>query len=232
MNISKGMYIIHLNIRSLQPKIDLLRTWLTYNKPKVITFSETWLNSTISDDDIKLDNYVLYRADRNSRGGGVATYISSTLVSELVTPKENPLYFEFLFVKIILHKNKQLIIGNIYRPPKALVESTKGIISTINSLDDHTEMILLGDFNNNWLVGSCRYDRNLFSSSNLTQLITEPTRTDSNSSSLPDWILVTHPDRIISSGVLPDSFSDHSMIYCVWKINILRLPPKLIRVRQ
>jgi len=124
---------------------------------------------TISDDDIKLGNYVLYRADRDSRGEGVATYISSTVVSELATPKENPLHFEVLFVKIILHKNKQIIIGNIYRPPKAPVESTKNIISTINSLDAHTEMIILGDFNNNWLAGSCRQDRNLFSSSNLTE---------------------------------------------------------------
>jgi len=158
----------------------------------------------------------------------VASYISSTLVSELATPKDNPLYFEAVFVKIILHKNKQIIIGNIYRPPKAPVESTKNIISTINSLDAHTEMIILCDFNNNWLAGSCRQDHNLFSSSNLTQIITEPTRSDSKSTSLLDWILVSHPGRIISSGVLPDSFSDHSMIYCVWKITIPRLPPSIL----
>lgn len=70
MNSAKGMHIIHLNIRSLLPKIDLLRAWLTYNKPHVITLSETWLNSNISDDEVAIDNYTLYREDRGSRGGG------------------------------------------------------------------------------------------------------------------------------------------------------------------
>lgn len=39
----------------------------------VITFSETWLNSNIPDNDAKLDNYVLYRSDRGSRGGRFLT---------------------------------------------------------------------------------------------------------------------------------------------------------------
>jgi len=61
-----GLLVIHLNIRSLPSKIDLLKVWLTYNKPHIITLSETWLNSDISDDEIKLDNYVLFRKDRGT----------------------------------------------------------------------------------------------------------------------------------------------------------------------
>lgn len=82
------MSVIRLNIRSLPHKSDVLRAWLVYNKPSVITLSETWLNNNISDNEIKLDGYVLYRADRDTRGGGVATYGSSNLSSELVIPKE------------------------------------------------------------------------------------------------------------------------------------------------
>lgn len=74
MNCAKGLHVIHLNIRSLPPKIDLLRTWLIYNKPHVITLSETWLNSNIPDDVVTHDNYVLFRNDRGSRGGGLLTY--------------------------------------------------------------------------------------------------------------------------------------------------------------
>lgn len=82
-----------------------------------------------------------------------------------------------------------------------------------NSLDDNCEMIILGDFNSNWLDRSSQKDRNLFYSINLTKLITEPTRVCPSSSSLLDWILVSHPDRILQSGVLPDSFSEHSMVF-------------------
>lgn len=96
--MGKGLFVIHLNIRSLSHKIDLLRAWLSYNKPMVITLSETWLSSTISDEEIQLEDYILYRADRAARGGGVATYVSSSLSSELIIPKVNPVHFECLFI--------------------------------------------------------------------------------------------------------------------------------------
>lgn len=103
-------------------------------------------------------------------------------------------------------------------------------MSTINSLDHSTDLRILGYFNYNWLEWSCS-NNNSFGSLNLTQLITEPTRVDSISSSLLNC-LVSHPKRITSSGVLPDSFSDYSMVYCVWKITIPHLPPKFVKVRQ
>lgn len=41
----KGLKIIHLNIRNLVRKIDLLRVWIDLNNPDIVTLSETWLNS-------------------------------------------------------------------------------------------------------------------------------------------------------------------------------------------
>lgn len=66
-------------------------------------------------------------------------------------------------------------------------------------------------------------DKNLFDGINLTQLITEPTRVTEPSSSQLDLIFVSHPDRIIKSGVLS---SDHPIIFCIWKINIPQLRPR------
>ena len=71
--------------------------------------------------------------------GGLLTYISSSLTSELTIPTENPLYFECLFVRIIFHENKRLIIGNIYRPPNSPTESTNHMLATINSLDHSSQ---------------------------------------------------------------------------------------------
>lgn len=50
----KGLKIIHLNIKSLVCKNDLLLAWVDLNKPGIITLSETWLNSSVSDDEINL----------------------------------------------------------------------------------------------------------------------------------------------------------------------------------
>lgn len=52
-----------------------LRAWVFHNKPNITTVSETWLHSPISDEEINIDDYILYRCDGASRGGGVATYI-------------------------------------------------------------------------------------------------------------------------------------------------------------
>ena len=59
MDSVKGLKIIHINIRSLKHKIDLLRPWVEQHKPNIMTLSETWLNDKISNNEIKLTNYVL-----------------------------------------------------------------------------------------------------------------------------------------------------------------------------
>jgi len=232
MSDTKGIKIVHLNIRSLIPKIDLLRAWVALHKPNIITLSETWLNSSISDTEINLLNYTLYRSDRSSRGGGVAIYVSSELISELTIPTVKPLHFECVFVKVIFHENKSLIIGSIYRPPSSPAETFDHLISTINSISCNNEIILLGDFNKNWSDKSSDKVKNLFSNLNLSQLIKEPTRITPTSQSLLDWILVSHPDRFLKVGVMSDCFSDHSIVYCVWKIKLPKSPPRLIKIRQ
>lgn len=161
-----------------------------------------------------------------------AVVVEELSSSELIIASESPMHFECLFVRTCFHQNKRLIIGNIYRPPNSPSESTNNILSTINSLNCFDEIIILGDFNRNWLDRSSLKERNQFESLNLTQLIREPTRVEGNSRSLLDWILVTHPNRIADSGVLSDCFSDHSVIFCIWKIRLPHLPPKIIKVRQ
>ncbi len=82
----------------------------------------------------------------------MAIYVSIVLVSELVIPLVDPIHCECIFVKVILHLNKCIIIGSIYRPPSSPVESFNCLISTNNSIFGKNEIILLCDFNKN-LVG-------------------------------------------------------------------------------
>ncbi len=199
MDSVKGLKIIHLNIRSLAPKIDSLRLWVEQHKPNIITLSKTWLSNKIHNNEIKLTNYVLYRADRGTRCGGVVTNVSSNLTSKLIVPTVEPVHFKSIFVKVILHENKYITIGNIYRPPSAPAESFNHIISTINSITDKNELIILGDFNKNFLDKSSNKAKNIIGELNLTQLITEPTRVTPTCQSLLDWILVSHPNRCIKS---------------------------------
>ena len=55
------------------------------HKYDIVGFSETWANDHISDSELNIPGYSLYRKGRNnkfkSKGGGVAMYINEILVS-------------------------------------------------------------------------------------------------------------------------------------------------------
>ena len=42
-----------------------------------MAFTETRLDKQISDNVVSIDDYTLYRKDRNSSGGGVAMYVNN-----------------------------------------------------------------------------------------------------------------------------------------------------------
>ena len=68
-----------MNIQSLKPKIDILT--VEAQLYDVLVFSETWLSSKYSDEDVQIPNFKKpFRCDRNDRlGGGVAIYVRDTL---------------------------------------------------------------------------------------------------------------------------------------------------------
>ena len=43
----------------------------------VLCLNKTRLSSNISDCEINIENYIIYRKDRNREGGGVAIYVKS-----------------------------------------------------------------------------------------------------------------------------------------------------------
>ena len=54
------------------------------------------------------------------------------------------------------------------------------------------------------------------------QLISEPTRITSRSSTLIDLCLTNTPSNIVKSGVIHLSISDHSLVYLIRKAHIIR----------
>ena len=67
--------IMHLNIQSIEPKLDLVETEsLAYD---VMVYSESWLKPTVSNDSVTIANvHKPFRCDREERlGGGVIIYV-------------------------------------------------------------------------------------------------------------------------------------------------------------
>ena len=115
----KGLKLCHQNMRSLLPKIDELRIIFNTNKGmNVIGLSETHLGATISDSEIMIDGYKLYRRDRgnNSRAGGVVVYISESLPAIRRNDLERA-NIEGIWTEILQPHAKGILLGTIYRPP-------------------------------------------------------------------------------------------------------------------
>ena len=79
--------------------------------------TETWLDDSINDEAIFLENYNVFCHNRNRHGGGVALYCHNTLAVRLSTNYIiNSLEILCLSIKL---NNKNILIACIYRPPGA-----------------------------------------------------------------------------------------------------------------
>ena len=114
-----------------------------------------------------------------------------------------------------------------YRPPSSLVswydifEHQLDIASKIKS-----HLIVLEDFNVNISVNSERKLSNLCTSYGLSQIIKDPTRVTSNTSTLIDHIYVSNTNHVGKVYVPRFSISDHYSVGLTWKVNVA--DPKLI----
>lgn len=59
--------------------MDSLRIWITNSDPDITVISESWLRNNVSDSDIYLDGYNVFRVDRVTQGGGVAISVRNNL---------------------------------------------------------------------------------------------------------------------------------------------------------
>ena len=221
---SKGLKITSLNVNSLLKHIDEIKVLLENDPFDIFAVNESKIDESISDNCINIPNYNVIRRDRNRRGGGVAIYIKSDLtVSERNDLVPNDL--EMICIELKYTCTKPLILCAWYRPPNSVIETLNSYENFLVKLDsEDKEIILLGDLNCDYHYATNQESHSdnlkfLNSLYNLEQMIEEPTRITSSSSSLIDVILTNYPDRLVRCGVIHVGLSDHSLIYCIRKIN-------------
>ena len=69
---NRGLHFIHININSLYSKVDEVRDIVFWTKAVVIGFSESKLDDTVNDSEVKIPGYNVLRCDRNRHRGDVA----------------------------------------------------------------------------------------------------------------------------------------------------------------
>ena len=192
----KVFSLCHINIRSQKANLksfEICLENLQFNF-SIIGVTETWLND-YNCDLYSLDGYNFVEAHRSGRsGGGVGIF----LVNDIPYQKrpdlipEHKLY-EATFVEIdkdVFHKNRNIVIGVIYRPPdtdlKLFNDSFNDLLDTLGR--ERKYCYLMGDFNINLL----NFDKHAETTSfvdmlhaqSFVSLINRPTRVTKNSATL------------------------------------------------
>ena len=219
LNAAKGFKIVHLNVRSILKKIDQLRTYLFDSRIDVLTISETWLKPHLCSTLVDIEGFTQFRMDRNSnskRGGGLLTYIRDQHVAmskSLTQLNQSNSDLEAQWTLIQMPHSKNMVICNIYRPPKGdLQKAMKYLDDCLKTVNiSKVNVFLIGDLNVNYQTKqSPAYKKLLFftQANSLTQHINSPTRNTNTSKSLIDLIL-TNSKFVSKAGTLEYFISDH-----------------------
>lgn len=215
-----GLTVLHLNVRSLHKKIDMLKEFIQVLETKNVTIdvlllSETWLNEN-NDSLTHIEGYQFFHLNRKmTNGGGLAIYVSNNIkaayMSELSRMEEG--IFESLFLRLTCNK-KEFVVGELYRVPNSPADKFNVFVSeTLTKLRGQT-VILGSDQNLDLLKMETHTQTNKFLeiilSNGLVPTILRPTRVTHQSATLIDNIYVSAD--IVSLGeshVIMDNMSDH-----------------------
>ena len=141
-----GFKIAHINIQSLLPKFDELVSLLHYISLDVLCVTETWLNENVTNNEIEINGYSLYRKDwPKCRGRGLCIYVKSdTPVIDTLNVNE----VELLVLEIKPKHLSPICICAVYRHPGERVEYISNLTNVLEYVfDKYSNFVLLGDLN-------------------------------------------------------------------------------------
>ena len=199
--LSNHLSVVHYNVQSLVPKLDLLTIELS--EFDILAFTETWLNPSVRTNDLNIDSYrIPERKDRQGDShGGVILYVKNNI--HYTRRQDLELRgVERIWIELTL-KHKHTLFGFFYRPPNSEAVIFSAIEDSINlAVDSGVNDIITADFNLYMQnVLSVRKITSFCEQLSLVQSIEEPTHFTETSSSLIDLLLVNNNEHLILSGV-------------------------------
>ena len=224
--LNRSFSVFSLNIQSIHAKIDQIKIFINELSEiniafDILCFQETWLSTHSDTSLIQLDGYKLITQSHSSSAhGGLAIYVKINYKYEIYKSITHPLW-EGLLVKIY-NGSKNIVIGNIYRPPHNLNENFISFFEEFSSLlseinESNCESVITGDFNINLLKIHSRAISlsffNLISSAGFIPKINYPTRfndINNNATLIDNAICKLSLDySATTSGIMTNKISDH-----------------------
>ena len=194
--------------------------------------TETWLDNTISDGEVQIPGYRLFRHDRQGKaGGGVCIYVHHSVKVRLLPLGHLCSEIEMLWIAVTLGK-VDYNVGYLYRLPNAPAHFWSDLDNALEDLAIiGSETMLLGDINVDLLNPNDHNYKHLKSVCcplQLENIVSNPTRFSANSAKCLDPVLTNIPN-VSAPGVEHLDFSDHALVLSGIVINDYnnKLSPKL-----
>ncbi len=163
---------------------------------------------------IILANYKIFRCDKG-RGGGVCIYVKNYLnVTHIQRSKLpcKPVEIEDVWLNVQCRKLPSIVIGCLYRHPKAPAQTFDGIRDVFKTMWlTKKNFYVLGDFNDNLLCDGSNLKK-ILATTKLSQVIQKPTRITSHCATLLDVIVTNKCESILHSDVVPCPIADHDLV--------------------
>lgn len=233
----KNLKIGHLNINGLLNKLPEVKNLLNVVNFDLFGITETHLNSSTSDDWIRISGYNFARKDRTSCGGGVLIYFKEDLTVYPVNIWDGSV-LEATWLNVTI-RSQTFLVGCIYRPPNdfSFFDHFRGLIADIWM--KRKNIILIGDFNCDMMRNSDNSESDngkrllrIINSCGLTNIINTPTRITANSKSLIDLVITSQPSKTYISGSIDLGISDHHLTFAIFKAARSKALPKIISAKN
>lgn len=129
--------MVHLNVRSLLPKIDAIRHDFIVPNMDLICCSETWLSENITGSMVAVENYRLIINDHTyKRDGGTCIYINNRL--DYIIPQDSWHDCDIEIQSVLLLGNnenkhcKKICVVVVYRPPSGKARRACDALKSLN----------------------------------------------------------------------------------------------------
>ena len=207
--IGTYMDICYQNIQGLLNKLRDITANHNRCPCEVLLLCETWLNANTTVSYPCLPKVMRQdRADMSCHGGVAVLHTERVNVKRCDThvPQDT---FEHLAVELQLQPNETFLVVTLYRRPTPITSRvTDALINLLSFADHYTNIVFVGDFNEN-LKSECPHRIcTLFQDHGYTQLVSEITTTYG---SILDHVYIrsTHS---ASAKVVPTYYSDHELV--------------------
>jgi ribonucleases P/MRP protein subunit RPP40 len=216
--VDEKVKCFYVNARSVINKQAELELYIIEEKPDIVGITETWAVESISDSEISLEGYSMFRKDRildkKQRGGGVLLYIRNSISAVEREDIHDINFPECIWCEIEIGGEKTLI-GICYRAPDSSKIHDEALFKMIE-LVSKNKILIMGDFNFadlNWVKPETLDDSHLFmkciNDNFLVQCVEDCTR----GKNVLDLVLTSEENMVENLTVgEPFGSSDHQII--------------------